>query len=54
MASFFLRREGEGSLEYAKRVFGRVFGSDIERVIGMAVSDGMTAGAMDDGGGGGG
>ncbi|KIY96859.1 ubiquitin-like 1-activating enzyme E1 B [Monoraphidium neglectum] len=35
-ASFFLRREGEAAAAYARRVFGRVFASDIERVAGMA------------------
>ncbi len=36
-ASFFLRRDGEGSDAYARRVFGRVFTSDIERVLRMEV-----------------
>ncbi|KAG1673881.1 hypothetical protein FOA52_012906 [Chlamydomonas sp. UWO 241] len=35
-ASFFLRREGEAPVPYAARVFGRAFGSDIQRLAGMA------------------
>ncbi|KAG2429091.1 hypothetical protein HXX76_011331 [Chlamydomonas incerta] len=33
--SFFLRGGGEGALEYAARVFGRVYTTDIERLIGV-------------------
>ncbi|KAG2449988.1 hypothetical protein HYH02_000092 [Chlamydomonas schloesseri] len=33
--SFFLRREGEAALDYAARVFGRVYTTDIERLIGV-------------------
>ncbi|EFJ49068.1 hypothetical protein VOLCADRAFT_104505 [Volvox carteri f. nagariensis] len=33
--SFFLRREGEGSLEYAERVFRRVYDTDIEQLCGV-------------------
>ncbi len=36
-ASFFLRRDGEGSDVYARRIFRRVFTSDIERVLRMEV-----------------
>ena len=36
-ASFFLRRDGEGSGTYARRIFQRVFTADIERVIRMEV-----------------
>ena len=36
-ASFFLRRDGEGSGTYARRIFHRVFTADIERVIRMEV-----------------
>ncbi len=36
-ASFFVRREGEAAVDYARRVFGRVFTADVERVIGMEV-----------------
>lgn len=36
--SFFLRREGEAAVPYARRVFERVFCSDIERVLKMDVS----------------
>lgn len=36
-ASFFLRRDGEGSDVYSRRIFRRVFTSDIERVLRMEV-----------------
>ncbi|KAI8466836.1 MAG: hypothetical protein J3K34DRAFT_483471 [Monoraphidium minutum] len=36
LAGFFARGKGEAALGYARRVFGRVFASDIEKVVGMA------------------
>lgn len=39
-ARFFARGEGEGAAAYARRVFGRVFGSDIEKVLTMEVRAG--------------
>ncbi len=36
--SFFLRRDGEGSTAYSRRIFARVFTHDVERVLGMEVS----------------
>lgn len=36
-ASFFLRKDGEGSGAYARRIFRRVFTSDIDRVLRMKV-----------------
>lgn len=36
--SFFLRREAEAAVPYARRIFERVFCSDIERVLKMDVS----------------
>lgn len=36
--SFFLRRDGEGSTAYGRRIFSRVFTHDVERVLGMEVS----------------
>ena len=41
--SFFLRRDGEGSSEYGRRIFTRVFTHDVERVLGMEVSALSTA-----------
>lgn len=38
--SFFLRREGEPAVPYARRIFERVFCTDIERVLKMDVSFG--------------
>lgn len=35
--SFFLRQEGEEAVPYARRIFERVFCSDIERVLRMDV-----------------
>ena len=36
-ASFFVRKDGEGGLAFAVRVFERVYGSDIERLVRMEV-----------------
>lgn len=36
-SSFFQRREGEQPLEYAKRVFDRLYTYDIEKVLQMEV-----------------
>ncbi len=36
-ASFFLRRDGEPSVQYAARVFKRAYEDDIERVCSMEV-----------------
>lgn len=35
--SFFLRRDGEPALEYAARVFGRVYTTDIQRLAEVKV-----------------
>lgn len=43
VARFISWHEGEGAPEYAERVFWRAFGSDIEQVISMTVSNGVTA-----------
>lgn len=39
-ASFFVRREGEAPLEYALRVFERVYAADITRLLGHEVRRG--------------
>jgi hypothetical protein len=41
-ASFFQRRAGESALQYACRVFTRVYTTDIERVISMTVRGGRS------------
>lgn len=35
--SFFLRRDGESSLEYAARVFERIYTTDIEQLCSVKV-----------------
>lgn len=37
VASFFKKRRGEGAVEYAARVFERLYSFDIEKVISMEV-----------------
>lgn len=41
-ANFFQRRGGESALQYACRVFTRVYTTDIERVISMTVGAGQS------------